>query len=89
MAEALEAAQACDPDADDQCLGTVPGECCPVPVNDPDSPEAASFKIAVSKFHKACGASLCPAVLCLQPSSTCQSSGQGSGHCVSTGVVDL
>jgi hypothetical protein len=90
MAEALEAAQACEPNATDQCLGHVNGECCPVPVNDPASPEATAFSAAVTKVHKVCGLSICPAVLCLEPSdASCESRGQGSGHCVARGAIDF
>lgn len=88
--QALESAQACDEDRDDQCLGFVAGECCPVPVNDPGSPEAMQFQAALAKMNKVCGVALCPAVLCVErPSAICQSKASGSGRCVSKSILPL
>ncbi len=87
---ALQAAQACDMDTDGQCLGFVDGECCPVPVNDPSSPETLQFQAALAKLNKACGATICPAVLCVEhPSAMCQSKASGSGRCVSKSILSL
>ncbi len=88
--QALESAQACDEQRDNQCLGFVAGECCPVPVNDPSSPEAMQFQAALAKMNKLCGVALCPAVLCVEhPSAICQSKASGSGRCVSKSILPL
>jgi hypothetical protein len=90
VSHALEAAQSCDNGSDEQCLGFVAGECCPVPVNDPSSPETIQFQAALTKMNKLCGATLCPAVLCVEhPSAICQSKGSGSGRCVSKSILSL
>jgi hypothetical protein len=80
---ALEKAQVCDPNADDQCLGFVDGECCPVPVNDPKSEAALEFSAAIARWNKACGGSVCAAILCFEPTTAvCESRPATSGRCV-------
>jgi hypothetical protein len=84
LAKAIANAQECEPDADDQCLGFVQGECCPVAVNDPDSAAAKLVTATADKVNKACGAIICAAVLCAEPAgASCDSQGSGSGRCVS------
>jgi len=87
--QALLAAQACDVNTDQaQCLGFVQGECCPVPVNDPSSAETLAFQAALEKMNKACGASICATVLCVQPTQAmCQEKGMESGRCVSKSIL--
>jgi hypothetical protein len=87
---ALEAAQACENDKDDQCLGFVDGECCPVPVNDPSSTEAQQYQAALTKMNKVCGPSLCPAVLCTEPKqAVCESKSSGVGRCEAKSILSL
>ena len=87
---ALEAAQACENDKDDQCLGFVDGECCPVPVNDPSSTEAQHYQAALTKMNKVCGPSLCPAILCVEPTgAVCESKSSGSGRCEAKSILSL
>jgi hypothetical protein len=83
LAKAIATAQECEPDADDQCLGFIQGECCPVAVNDPESAAAKAVTATLDKVNKACGGIICIAVLCAQPTAaSCESQGSGSGHCV-------
>jgi hypothetical protein len=83
MSKALELSQVCEPDATDQCLGPVQGECCPVPVNDPESEATKAFITARDKMSAACGGIICAAVLCgTATQATCESQSTGSGRCV-------
>lgn len=87
---ALDAAQACNTGPDEQCLGFVDGECCPVPVNDPTSAEAQEYQAALAKMNKVCGPSLCPAILCVAPTAAvCQEKGSEAGRCVSKSILGM
>jgi hypothetical protein len=89
-AAALEAAQACEPDAvEQQCLGYVDGDCCAVPVNDPDSEETAAYLSALAKMKKLCGATICATILCVNSTPKCESRGSGSARCVSRGGLAI
>jgi len=84
MRAALEEAQACDPNDDEDavCLGSVPGECCPELVNDPDSEAAQRYLELHALAQKLCPPTVCPAVVCLMPKrGHCESLADGAGRC--------
>lgn len=86
MDEALKEAQACNPrddDGDAVCTGFVEGECCPVPVNDPDSEATQHYLEALAIATKLCSPVACAAVLCPEPRrASCEPRGKDEGRCV-------